>query len=164
MRSDAKLNLGCGPLLVRGEVGMDRYKTAAVNVQGDVEHLPFRDGCAKFVRLDHVLEHLPYRKAVPALLEAYRVLRSGGKIRVGLPDLKACCEAFLSAADLWEKGALIRQLYGSQAHEGEFHKSGWDQEMAADLVRSVGFKEVEVVCDEDKDYWKASMVVWGVRP
>ncbi len=149
-----KLNVGCGPVRTEGEVGVDRLPTSAADVVADLLALPFPDGAAEFVRLDHVLEHLPQRMGVPALLEARRVLQPGGRIRVSLPDLAATCRAYAAASargGLAEKAAVLRQLYGSQAHDGEYHQAGWDGETLADLLVSCGFVDVRVEPDPGRD-------------
>jgi len=43
----------------------------------------------------HALQDLPYRDAVPALRELRRVLRPGGVLRLGLPDLDGAIQAYL---------------------------------------------------------------------
>ncbi len=145
------LNVGCGPLRIDGEIGIDRYPTPAVDVIADLLALPYPDGSVDRVRLDHVLEHLPGRLAVPALLEARRVLRTGGGIRVGVPDLAATCRAYAEAPTLADRALLLRWLYGSQAHDGEYHKSGWDTEALLDLLLAVGFEAVNVRDDTGRD-------------
>lgn len=146
-----RLNIGCGPVAIDGEVGIDRERTSAADVRADLVALPCRDGVAEFVRLDHVLEHVEARRAVPALLEAYRVLAPGGRVRVGVPDLAATCLAYAQAGTLADKALLLRNLYGSQAHPGEYHKAGWDTETLRDLLESVGFVSVEVQPDPDRE-------------
>jgi predicted SAM-dependent methyltransferase len=144
------LNLGAGPVRLEGAIGVDLHATAGCDVQADILRLPFRDGCAELVVADHVLEHLPQRFAVAALLEARRVLRPGGRIRVGVPDLLAYCEKYLEADakdDHQEKALLLRGLYGGQFHEGEHHLSGWDEDTLGDLLEAVGF--ADVLTDED---------------
>lgn len=146
-----RLNIGCGPLSLPGEIGVDRYRTLACQVQGDIMALPFRDEAAEFVRLDHVLEHLPGRQAVPVLLEALRVLAPGGTMRIGIPDFRASCQAYIDTDRLDQKAAMQRWFYGSQAHPGEFHQSGWDSQTLEDLLVVVGLADVVVSEDPDRD-------------
>lgn len=138
------LNIGCGPLRIDGEVGVDFYPTEACDVRGDVLHLPFRSQSVDFVRLDHVLEHLPQRYAVVALMEAYRVLKPSGQVRVGVPDIEATCRTYAESSSIQDKALLLRWLYGSQAHGGEYHKSGWDAQTLEDVLDFVGFERIAV--------------------
>jgi SAM-dependent methyltransferase len=146
-----RLNIGCGPNRLPGEVGVDLHPTGGADIIADLCSLPIDDDSADFVRLDHVLEHLPARTAVRALLEAKRVLRSGGSIRVGVPDLAATCRAYVEAETLADKAWILRQLYGSQAHDGEYHQAGWDKETLADLLRACGFVGIVVSDDPERD-------------
>lgn len=146
-----RLNLGCGPLVYLGELGVDREATPAVDVRADLRALPFRSGCAEFVRLDHVLEHLEGRYALGVLTEARRVLAPGGRLRVGIPDLRACCQAYLDSRTLADKIYWVRILYGAQTHAGEYHKGGYDADSLRDLLEAAGIREIEITADEDRD-------------
>lgn len=145
-----RLNVGCGSIRIPGEIGVDREPTEERDVEGDALALPFEDGAASFVRLDHVLEHLPYRMAVPALLEAKRVLARGGIVHIGIPDLRETCRQYAAAESLSDRAFLLRHLYGSQAHAGEFHQAGWDPETLRDLLESCGFVDVRVWPDTER--------------
>lgn len=143
------LNLGAGPLRLPGEVGVDLHPTAGADVRGDLVALPFVDGCADRVRLDHVLEHVDQRLTLAVLLEAARVLRPGGAIEVGVPDLTDYCRHWLEAgADAMTKADLLRGIYGGQFHAGEYHKSGWDADLLVDVLTTAGFTDVAVGTDD----------------
>lgn len=145
-----RLNLGCGPLRIESELGVDKYPTSAADVLADINNLPFENNSCEFVRLDHVLEHIETRKVVRVLIEVYRVLCTGGIIRVGVPDFYATCEAYLEAENNGDRYLLIRNFYGSQAHDGEFHKSGWDKNTLYSLLNKIGFKEINIQPDVDR--------------
>lgn len=143
------LNVGCGPVRFAGEVGVDLHPTGGCDVQADLLALPFRDGSVDAVRLDHVLEHLEQAVAVRALLQAWRVLRAGGRIVVGVPDLAAYCAEWLDGSSSpAARAMLVRGIYGGQTHPGEYHRSGWDALMLRDLLAAVGFEQVAVREDD----------------
>lgn len=162
-----RLNLGCGPVRREGEVGVDREPTAACDVRADLLELPFDDASAVFCRLDHVLEHFPQRMCLRVVLEAFRVLRPGGTIRIGLPDMRATCQAFADEDDLYARLLILRTIYGSQAHPGEFHQSGWDEESLKGLLVSAGFEQVEVGQDSNEDFARTegiNLTATAVKP
>lgn len=49
--------------------------------------LPFADNSLDRIYSEHVLEHAPYNIGVKFLREARRTLRSGGIVRIAMPDL-----------------------------------------------------------------------------
>ncbi len=158
-----RLNVGCGPLRYKGETGIDKYVTPGMDVQADIlDGLPYGDGVAEFVRLDHILEHLPFAAASRALLEARRVLTDGGYLRVGVPDLAAVMRTWLETTKLYEKSILLRNLYGMQIHEGEFHKSGYDAETLRDILAACGFDVLSVGDDAGRDE-TLTIVAWAVK-
>lgn len=164
------LNVGCGHVRIPGHVGVDRYPAPAVDVRADILSLPFPDGSADSVRLDHALEHLPYRKAPTAVVEMARVLKPGGRLRVGVPDMRGVAEAYL-AADAAEpavalamKTTVLRHCFGSQTAEGQYHLSGWDDQTLSDLLASCGFRSVHVRPDTERQgEMFPSIVAEGVK-
>lgn len=149
MPSEVALNLGAGPLRLDGEIGVDLYPTAGADVQADLVALPFVARCADHVRADHVLEHVDQRLTLAVLLEAARVLKPGGVIEVGVPDLADYCRHWLDAgSDAMTKADLLRGIYGGQFHPGEYHRSGWDADLLVDMLGTAGFTDVEVGADD----------------
>jgi predicted SAM-dependent methyltransferase len=49
---------------------------------------PFDDATFDYVFCEHLIEHLTYPEGEGMLREAYRILKPGGRIRVGTPDLR----------------------------------------------------------------------------
>jgi predicted SAM-dependent methyltransferase len=158
------LNVGCGPTRIAGEIGVDLHPTGGCDVQADLMALPFADGSVDGVRLDHVLEHLDQRQAVAALAEARRVLARWGMLTVGVPDLAQYADAW-RAASLADKTALLRGIYGGQTHAGEYHRSGWDADLLADVLEATGFGRV-VVRDDDGPFRLEGYCITasGVKP
>jgi SAM-dependent methyltransferase len=63
--------------------------------------LPFADGAAAAVYCSHVLEHL-LAAGIPGLLAEFaRLLRSGGALRIVVPDLEAVLRRALDGAETW---------------------------------------------------------------
>lgn len=49
--------------------------------------LPFKDDSADFLFAEHLLEHVTPQQGYKFLLEAYRILKSGGVFRIIVPDI-----------------------------------------------------------------------------
>jgi SAM-dependent methyltransferase len=90
------LNLGCGSF-IHDEwtnvdfVSRDRRVIAHNLLQG----IPFDANTFDAVYHSHVLEHFPKNKALFFLQECNRVLKSGGWLRVVVPDLEGICREYL---------------------------------------------------------------------
>jgi SAM-dependent methyltransferase len=80
------LNLGAGfRPSPRGFLAMDREALAGIDVAGDMEALPLRDGSVDGILCETVLEHVP--SARTAFAEIARVLKPGGRMFLTLPFL-----------------------------------------------------------------------------
>lgn len=190
-----RLNLGCGLLTHSSWVNVDaswnarlaKYpllrkifsllrilpeEKAEVSWSGDIfvhdirKPLPFQDGSADAVYASHVLEHLYPEQGQQLVREAFRVLASGGIVRIIVPDLHAIVREYLGdrpfgepsssaktlPADLLNERLLMRwpppakrnvllQIY--EAWQGfRFHKWMYDEQSLAVLLHSVGFVDI----------------------
>lgn len=61
--------------------------------------LPFAANSVDVVYSSHMLEHLDRKEAAAFLEEAMRVLRSGGHLRLAVPDLRKLLESYLEERD-----------------------------------------------------------------
>ena len=79
-----------------GWINADSVVTRGIDLVGDIRgSLPFATGSLDYIVAMHVLQDLPYLDIVPALSELRRVLRAGGALRAGVPDLERAIAAFL---------------------------------------------------------------------
>jgi predicted SAM-dependent methyltransferase len=95
----------------------------------------------------HVYEHLDYQKELrAALAEAARVLKPGGIIRIGVPDLEVLCRLFLDQRlPLDQRFHVMRMMYGGQTDEYDFHYVGLSFEILALYLNQTGFKMIRRV-------------------
>jgi predicted SAM-dependent methyltransferase len=129
------VNVGCGAVFHPAWTNLDSNPVAGVVKRWDVRRgLPFSRGEVDAVYASHILEHLP-RDAVPAMLaECHRALRSGGVLRVVVPDLEGIARAYLRSLETALSGApdatadhewmtveLLDQLVRTQGG-GEIHR------------------------------------------
>jgi predicted SAM-dependent methyltransferase len=84
--SGLKLNIGCGPNIKPGWVNIDLGPN--VDLTLDMRRsIPLPTGSASCIYSEHFFEHLENPPSVQTfLLEAYRLLESGGLFSVGVPD------------------------------------------------------------------------------
>ena len=148
MSAPARLHLGCGPFAAAGWINVDRIALPGVDVVADLcAGLPFAARSLDAAVAIHVLQDLPWGDIAPALRELRRVLRGGGVLRLGLPDLDRAIEAYRrgdhrhfhvpdrDAASIGAK--LVTQIvwYGSVRTPFTF-------DYAEEALRAAGFRDV----------------------
>ncbi|MBK8284294.1 MAG: methyltransferase domain-containing protein [Ahniella sp.] len=156
---DLNLHLGAGPTRIDGFVNID-IQGAPLNLNL-AWGLPFSDGSVQRIYVSHMLEHLFYPHDVGTFLrEMRRVLAPGGRLRLAVPDIAACIEAYRTGDrrffesrhetwDWWPKDLTPLESFlayaGAGAEPGhllESHKFGYDFETLAKALRAAGFDTV----------------------
>jgi SAM-dependent methyltransferase len=90
-----RLNCGCGPKAAAGWLNCDLICAPGIDVRCDIRAgLPFASNSIGYAVAMHVLQDLPWAEIAPALAELNRVLRPGGILRLGLPDLERALAAY----------------------------------------------------------------------
>ena len=127
---------------------MDTLAGPHVDVLGNCRDLShFADESVDEIYASHVYEHLSYMvELVPALEEAYRVLKRGGLLRLGVPDLETICRLFVKPGQSMEnRNHLMRMMLGGQIDEFDYHKAGlWFEQMVL-VLKHAGFSNVQRV-------------------
>ena len=131
-----RLNLGCGKYPLPGYVNVDLHEAAA-DFHEDVWDLSFFPGLIEEVRMDHFLEHIPWTQTHALLVKVHGWLIEGGLLRVEVPDMAAIFERGTG-------GDWLRYVYGSQQHEGEFHRAGFTAVSLYTALDEAGFTDVDV--------------------
>jgi len=112
MRNDLLVNIGCGTVHHPAWVNLDVVSTDPSVIQADILNgLPFADDTVTACYSSHVLEHLEKAHAVRFLKECRRVLKSGGIVRIVVPDLESITREYLRVLDssLAEGGKVARE-------------------------------------------------------
>jgi len=91
------VNLGCGNHYHPDWINIDIVATGP-NVRAyDLSRgIPLPDASCDIVYSAAVLEHMRRADAAAFMAECYRVLKPGGIVRVGVPDLEKICHLYLS--------------------------------------------------------------------
>ena len=91
------LNLGCGSRYHPDWINIDIAPQCPEVIQHDLScGIPLPDASCAVVYHAAVLEHMRRADAAVFLVECHRVLKSGGIVRVGVPDLEKICQLYLS--------------------------------------------------------------------
>jgi SAM-dependent methyltransferase len=157
---DLKLHIGCGPYLLPDWINIDIHPAPlATNV---LWGLPFAEGSARLVFLSHLLEHLFYPNDVhPFLVDIRRVLAPGGVVRVVVPDIAQCIDAyqnndaefFAERRQHWGAGdGRTTRMEDFLAYAGagpdpawlfQAHKFGYDFATLQRALERAGFVDIE---------------------
>jgi predicted SAM-dependent methyltransferase len=156
---DHKLHIGCGKNHLEGWINIDVYPAPlAMNV---LWGLPFAEGSARYVFVSHMLEHLFFPRDVkPFLAQLRRVLAPGGVVRIAVPDVEQCIEAYVNndrtffgnrreTWPWWPENPTRLEDFLAYAGAGaepaylfESHKYGYDFETLARVLADAGFSGV----------------------
>ena len=107
----------------------------------------FDDDSATDIYASHVIEHLSYQDELPSALKEFRrVLKPGGKLRIGVPDLAVLCRLFIAPElDAQTRYHVMRVIMGGQMDEHDFHKVGLTDEFLTHFLIQAGFTWVQRV-------------------
>ena len=118
-----------------------------VDFVGDISDLSqFKDSSISEVYASHVFEHVKYIDVKKTLIGIYRIIVSGGKFYISVPNMNVLFRQFLEKKNQTKtKIKIMRMIFGGQIDEHDFHYFGWDFELLSGLLKNVGFKEIEKV-------------------
>lgn len=157
---DLKLHVGCGKGHLPGWVNIDVFPAPlALNV---LRGLPFADNSVHYIYVSHLLEHLYFPRDVRMFIdEARRVLAPGGVIRIVVPDIEKCIEAYThndreffesrrETWPWWPSNPTRLEDFLAYAGAGpepaflfESHKYGYDFETLSRVLNDAGFGNVK---------------------
>ena len=161
-----KIYLGCGPgalheqhKKVMGDPNewtfVDYYVHEPHIKNWDARTLPqVANDTVEHIYCSHLLEHLPHSELRTILRTWKDRLIPGGRLTINVPDLLWVCKEIAR----YEQGQLLEGyfcdfdghhgllavLYGSQMHEGEYHKGGFTKRYLKEILEEVGFHGVRV--------------------
>jgi SAM-dependent methyltransferase len=128
-----------------GLMSDERYEEHRKNIFKNIQYLnvtkpwSFQDGNFEAIYSSHVLEHLPLRGAKVCLAECYRCLKSGGVLRISVPDL----DAFVRDFDPTQSMDWATKLFeANESSEKNMHHFMYNFVSLQTLLKSVGFSQV----------------------
>ena len=161
-RKGLKLNLGCGGDIRPDWINLDLKLDDAAEADGFFNYdlrrgIPLPDGCCSHIYSSHFFEHLTNQQGQALMRECLRVLEEGSVMRTVLPNYRNFFAAYLAGdwnyVSSWDYlPALTRpngeRFWGDVADVGIYqfgeHVCFYDEERAANVLRELGFKSVNV--------------------
>ena len=111
----------------------------------DITALEFADASVDEILAVGVFEHFSRDDARRTLADWCRVLKSGGRAVIDVPDLVETGRLLRDAANADDALWAIRLIYGSQKNPYSFHKWGYTPETLDALGRACGFSRSQPV-------------------
>ena len=173
-----RLHIGAGHNLKPGwtNVDLDTEGTIHVDLR---RRWPFPDGSAEIVYAEHCFEHFRYPLETGHFLaEAFRALRSGARISIGVPNAGAAlvsyatedAEGFRIGRELFHPewcDTWMHQINYIFRQNGEHHYA-YDEETLVRVLEDAGFVHVgsrPFDPDLDQGRWQGgTLYVDGVKP
>jgi SAM-dependent methyltransferase len=143
-----RLNWGCGSHVAPGWINTDVKRDEGIDLVADIRSgLPIATGALDYAVSIHALPELSLPDQVPALRELLRVLRPGGVLRLGLPDLGRGIEAYLRGDQEYFKvdEAAASSIGGRFITHMLWHgysRTIFTPDFAAELLAKAGFVDV----------------------
>jgi len=101
----------------------------------DLRRIPVPDETFDIVYSSHTLEHFSFNDSGRLLKEWVRILKTGGELRIAVPNLKHAglriAKDEMLVTDMWI-------LYGEQDYAKNFHAAGFTPKMLLSLAQSLG--------------------------
>ncbi|MHB8574551.1 MAG: class I SAM-dependent methyltransferase [Dehalococcoidia bacterium] len=141
-----RLHLGCGPARLAGWVNIDLFGSNA-DLFWDVRRpLPFPAGSVLAAYSEQLLEQLTFTQVQAHIRDCYRLLRSGGVLRLGAEDFARYAQSYAGDGRFIERvrpGRPTRLLAIAELAYRNGHRSFWDAETLCALLREAGFHDVQ---------------------
>lgn len=121
-----RLNFGCGFDKRDGYLNVDSDPSCSPDillVDNDLSVLP-RGGFCEILALD-VLEHIPRVETIGVLLEWADLLVDRGLLRLKTSSIEGVAKQIASESSFRQQYGWTHCLFGTQAHPGDFHFTGF---------------------------------------
>lgn len=114
-----------------------------------------KDDYLEHIYASHLLEHISHKEVPQVLRLWHNKLKKDGILTLNVPDLEWACRQVIRhenmqplQSDVYSTFEGDRGLqsifYGTHAHDGEIHKSGFTKTSLKNLLEKVGFKDVNI--------------------
>lgn len=154
-----KLHLGSGGLILPGFESVDIREDVNPDHVAHVSNLPFLDGEADVIYFCHGLEHIPIHAVEMTLAEWRRVLKSGGKLYLSVPDFEIFTRLYHNHE--WALEEMQFALMGGQDYRQNFHYSLWDHTLLSKKLFAAGFRNIHRY--NPKNFLPKGFIDWSNR-
>lgn len=145
-----RVHLGAGPINIQGWINIDARSDSHIHLQSTGFDLDeFTDESISEIYMCHVLEHFSFVESEAILNKFYKKLKTGGILRISVPDFDKLILAYHANQNNLELIKLA--LMGGQEYEYNYHKSVYNNDLLSKLFISCGYESIEE-WDTKKDF------------
>lgn len=145
-----KLNLGCGPHVMKGWLNYDidgHNRNDVIPIDLSLGRLPHIDESVDFIFSEHFIEHITRPQALALMRECYRVMKPGAVMRLSTPDLASLIHEYGSKSlvrmpGVWEPDNRCAMVNEGMSLWG--HQWVYDEEDLIVLLISAGFSSYKI--------------------
>lgn len=135
-----KLHLGCYHKKIHGYINIDIREDVKPDLVDDCFVLSkIKDNSVDVIYTCHMLEHCKRKDYKSALQRWHTILKSGGTLRISVPDFEALAKYYLETKDM---KAIENCVFGSQKHDYDYHYLGFSEDSLRQDLESIGFTNV----------------------
>jgi SAM-dependent methyltransferase len=139
-----RLHLGCGKRYLPGWVHVDLTPGPHIDFLASIGELSmFESGSVSEIYCSHALEYFDRVQAADVLREWNRVLTSGGKLFLAVPDFQALIRIYEESRDL---NSILGPLFGRMTSglplQTIYHRTTFDRESLVSLLNENGFVNI----------------------
>lgn len=135
-----KLQLGCGDQYLEDFINCDLY-AEKVDLRFDAAKIALEDNSVDEIMAYHLLEHFDFMQGQDVVKEWYRVLKSGGRLHLEVPDFLNTCKRFAEGTEE-ERITLYGHFWAWPWLPGQQHKFGYTETQLSWLLTQTGFKNI----------------------
>lgn len=143
------LNLGCGVNTSSEFINIDAFPFHKTHMVLDIQSLSiFPSNSVDMIYASHIIEHIPRNNLKKTLMEWHRVLKTGGVLRFGVPDLDKLIDFYNAHGK--ETESIVDQLLG-QDRDYDRHCTIWNFNYAKKILKQAGFSGTPRFWDVEMD-------------
>lgn len=148
------LHIGCGKRNIPNFINIDQVDYKHIHYKRNVRNLNFiQTNSIEYIYASHVLEYFDFEEAKKVLREWKRVLKSGGIIRLSVPNFKSLIKIYEKTNDI---DKVIGPLFGKIKFKKSYayHKCVYDYKKLYSLLKLLKFKKIKEYNLQDTFHYK----------
>ena len=141
-----KLHLGCWHRNIPGFINVDLCDFEHIDYKSSIDDLSmFDDSSVELIYSSHSLEYFDREEMDHALKEYHRVLKTGGTLRVAVPDFEALLQVYNENKNL---DSILGPLYGRMDIETTlgrktiYHRTTYDFSSLKSVLENASFHSI----------------------